>query len=71
MKKETRDFLIKRRINTSLPMIVRFKLKGKKDWRNFDARKGQYVIKWRDVLKAFRMEKYLGWRNDTITRNSR
>lgn len=55
MKKETKKFLKKRRINASLPVVVKFK-KIDGSFSNVNATKRHYILKWEDVLKAFRIE---------------
>ena len=56
MKKETKEFLKRRRVNTSLPIIIKFKKFNGSSF-NVKARKFDFVVKWKDVLKAIRMEK--------------
>jgi len=50
------DYLRQRKINTSVPTVVKFKTKTG-DLKRFNARKcGVYVVKWTDVLKALRLK---------------
>jgi len=55
MKNKTKEFLKKVRIITSLPIQIKFKATNNKihSWK---AKKGYYIVKWEDVLKAFRIE---------------
>lgn len=50
------EYLKKRKINTSVPTVVKFKT-NTGDLKRFDARRcGVYVVKWSDVLKALRLK---------------
>ena len=58
MKSETKKFFKKKCFAIGIPTIVKFRKKMKpEDFATFRATKGTLIVKWSDVLKAFRIEK--------------
>lgn len=58
MKTKTKKFLKSKKIVTSLPVNIKFKIKGKsKGFKTITAMQGTEVVPWKDVLKAFRIER--------------
>lgn len=55
MKKQTKEFLKKQRLIVGLPVEVKFR---RNDGSIFKcpAKKGSYILRWEDVLKAFRID---------------
>jgi len=57
MKKSTMKFLRSKKFVIGVPTIIKFKKSNSTGFSKFKATKGTEVVKWKDILKANRMEK--------------
>jgi hypothetical protein len=62
-KKQAIEFLRTKRIITGVPTVVKFRVLEGGKMRSFKAKKGTWVVKWNDVLKAFRELNNTGGKN--------
>jgi len=54
LKKDILKYLKQKRIDVSLPVTIRFKMfKGTKI-KSFHAKRGEWVVRWKDILKSLR-----------------
>ena len=49
-----KELIKQKKFVIGVPIIINFKLKGLKEYKNWKATKGTEVVKWKDILKAFK-----------------
>ena len=57
MKEEIKRFLKEKKFVVGVPVVIKFKVKYIKDFKEWKATKGTEVMKYSDVLKLLRMIK--------------